>query len=190
MLFTALNIYNSMIATQKNKLQTHEELFIDIYKKAFPKAAAFIRKMGGGFEEAKDVFHDALVIYYEKKLEDNFVSESNEQAYILGICKHLWYKNYNKIKLNQTIDLTPELKLQEEPELKVSGDLLKFVELSGKKCLELLKAFYYDKLNMHELAQKFNFSGERSATAQKHKCIEKIRENIRSRALTKGDFYE
>lgn len=170
--------------------QTREALFIKLYETAFPKVAAFIHKMGGNFDEAKDIFQDALVIYYEKTGEPEFTVQSNEKAYLMGICKHLWYKYYNETKLKQPIDITTALKLREEQEPKVSEHILRFVELSGKKCLELLKAFYYDKLSMKDLAGKFSFSGERSATAQKYKCLEKVRTAIHDRSLTKDDFYE
>jgi len=56
-----------MIIAQK-QTQTNEELFIEAYEIAFPKVASFVKKLGGTFEEAKDIFQGALVIYYEKKL--------------------------------------------------------------------------------------------------------------------------
>jgi DNA-directed RNA polymerase specialized sigma24 family protein len=168
--------------------QTREELFVSLYESAFPKAASFIRKMGGNLEEAKDIFQDALVIYYEKSTAQEFSPEQNETAYLLGVCKHLWYKKYKENSREQL--LNENLKVSEEQEPKISESVLRFVELSGKKCMELLKAFYYDKLNMKELAGKFSFSGERSATAQKYKCLEKVRDAIRERSLSKEDFYE
>ena len=56
--------------------------------------------------------------------------------------------------------------------------------------MELLSAFYYDKLNMLEVAQKFSFSGERSATVQKHKCLEKVKSVVKQKALQYEDFFE
>lgn len=169
-------------------IQTREELFISLYQSVFPGVASFIRKRGGNLDEAKDIFQDALLIYYEKTQEPGFGTESSEDAYLAGICKHLWYRKHRdqstEIPLDEQMSLSPE----QEPE--VSKRLLRFVELSGKKCLELLKAFYYDKLNMKELSGRFGFSGERSATVQKYKCLEKVRNEIQQRSLTKGDFYE
>jgi hypothetical protein len=56
--------------------------------------------------------------------------------------------------------------------------------------MELLKSFYYDGLPMKEIAVNFKFSGERSATAQKFKCLEKVREAVKKQSLQKTDFYE
>ncbi len=178
----------TMLTPEPIIAQTQQELFIRLYQSAFPGAASFIRKMGGNFEEAKDIFQDALLIYYEKTREQEFSPHQNENAYLAGICKHLWYKKHRDHKTGIPLDENLNLSQEEEPE--VSGRLMRLVELSGKKCLELLKAFYYDKLNMKELSHSFGFSGERSATVQKHKCLEKVRTEIQQRALTKADFYE
>ncbi len=54
--------------------------------------------------------------------------------------------------------------------------------------MDMLQAFYYDKLNMREIAERFNLSGERSATVQKHKCLEKVREKVKEKSMTYEDF--
>jgi DNA-directed RNA polymerase specialized sigma24 family protein len=174
--------------TEKIKPQTREEQFIHLYAVAFPTVAAFVRKMNGTFDDAKDIFQDALVIYYEKKVSGSFSPEFNEQYYVNGIARHLWYKKFKAHK--KTMPLFAGFDVEPEVEPGVSESILRYVELAGKKCLALLKSFYYDKLSMKELADKFGFAGERSATAQKYKCLEKVRGAIKERSLTKDDFYE
>ena len=59
-----------------------------------PVVARYVSKMGGSFDEAKDIFQDALVIYYEKAVESTFELKTTEKAYLLGIAKHLWLKKH------------------------------------------------------------------------------------------------
>jgi hypothetical protein len=54
----------------------------------------------------------------------------------------------------------------------------------------LLKSFYYDKMPMSDIGRSFGFSGERSATVQKFKCLEKVRDTVKSKALQYEDFVE
>lgn len=68
--------------------------------------------------------------------------------------------------------------------------LLKLLTSAGKKCMDLLKSFYYDKLPVNELAESFGYSGPRSVTVQKHKCLEKVRETVKQKSLTYADFME
>ncbi len=56
--------------------------------------------------------------------------------------------------------------------------------------MELLKSFYYDQLPLADAATLFGFSGVRSATVQKYKCLEKVRESIKEKSLIYEDFLD
>ncbi|AYL99468.1 RNA polymerase sigma factor [Mucilaginibacter celer] len=167
-----------------------EKLITTLYKTAFPVVAKYVAKMGGSFDDARDIFHDALVIYYEKMVAGELPAQSNEKAYLLGITKHLWLKKFredsNSLPLDgYEFDITDET--DEHPS---SNKLMRYLETAGKKCMELLSAFYYHKQPMKELAGLFGYTNERSATVQKYKCIEKVRETVKQQSLTYADFIE
>jgi DNA-directed RNA polymerase specialized sigma24 family protein len=176
--------------TENCETQTREELFIELYEEVFPKVAVFIKKMGGDLEDTQDVFQDALVIYYEKTRSTDFVIEVNEKAYLIGICKHLWFQKQKSYAQHQYLDDTANSSWDQQQEPRVSSTILQLVERAGKKCLDLLQSFYFEKQSMTEIAKQLNFSNEHSATAQKYKCLEKIRTIIKNRSLQKEDFYE
>jgi DNA-directed RNA polymerase specialized sigma24 family protein len=164
-----------------------EKLFIALYKSAFPSVARYISKMSGSFDEAKDIFQDALVIYYEKSAASVVSIKTNEKAYLLGISKHLWLRRFKEHVLNSSLDGI-DITLDMEEEQPSESKLMHFLETAGKKCMELLRSFYYDQLPLADAAKLFGFSGVRSATVQKYKCLEKIRETIKERSLTYEDF--
>jgi RNA polymerase sigma factor (sigma-70 family) len=165
-----------------------EKAFLTLYKKTFPAVAKYVSKLGGSFDEAKDIFQDALMIYYEKSVKDSLQLQSNEQAYLLGIAKHLWAR---KFKDNTRLTAMNDRDFIEEEEMQLSNNkLLNFLENAGQKCMDMLKAFYYDNLPVRTIAEQFGFSGERSATVQKYKCMEKVRETIKEKALVYEDFFE
>jgi len=167
-----------------------EKLFIALYKKAFPAVAKYVNKMGGSFDEAKDIFQDALVIYYEKLVTKSVALNTNEQAYLLGIAKHLWAKRFRENMLQTTLD-AHEDDFTDEEELRPSPSrLLHYLETAGQKCMEILKAFYYDNLPVNKIAELFGYSGVRSAAVQKYKCMEKVRETIKEKSLAYEDFVE
>jgi RNA polymerase sigma factor (sigma-70 family) len=164
----------------------------ELYEQAFPPVARFVSKMGGTFADAKDIFHDALVIYYEKMTEDHFEVTSTPQAYILGIAKHLWLAKFKddrgKIKLD---DLPANISIPADYYAPKSYQrLLRMLELTGQRCLELLRAFYYDKRSMNDIADTFGYSNVRTATVQKFKCLEKIRNTIKQKSITYEDLAE
>jgi len=46
--------------------------------------------------------------------------------------------------------------------------------------MDLLQAFYYFKTPMREIAEEFGYRSERSATVQKYKCLEKVRDTVKN----------
>ncbi|MDP9081885.1 MAG: sigma-70 family RNA polymerase sigma factor [Bacteroidota bacterium] len=174
---------NNLIQTAAGR----EQLFIALYKSTFPSIASYISKMGGSFDEAKDIFQDALVIYYEKAVNSDLIIKTNEKAYLLGISKHLWLRKFKGDMLNTSIDGI-DISLDEIDEQPSESKLMHFLETAGKKCMELLRSFYYDQVPLGDAAKQFGFSGVRSATVQKYKCLEKVRETIKEKSLTYEDF--
>ncbi len=169
-----------------------EQFFITLYKKGFPTVAKYVSKMGGSFDEAKDIFQDALVIYYEKTVNSSIEINSNEQAYLLGIAKHLWAKKFrDDIKLVPLDSYEDENGfIESDYEQPSPNKLMHYLETAGQKCMELLKAFYYDKLTVNTIAGLFGYSGVHSASVQKYKCLEKVRETIKEKSLAYEDFIE
>lgn len=169
-----------------------EILFTGLYKKAFPAVAKYVNKMGGNFDEAKDIFQDALLIYYEKIVKAPVSLQGSEQAYLLGIAKHLWSRRFSRQILNKSLDeVIDQVDFPDDDHLQPAAErLMHYLETAGQKCMEMLKAFYYDDLPVSTIAQLFGFSGTRSATVQKYKCMEKVRETIKERSLAYEDFVD
>jgi RNA polymerase sigma factor (sigma-70 family) len=162
--------------------------FEELYETAFPSVARFVSKMNGSFEDAKDIFQDALVIFYEKTQRPDFRPAISSEAYLLGIAKHLWIRKFNRDHKNVPLDRF-EAQISLDDEIRINEPkLVRLLESTGKKCLDLLRAFYYEKMPMRNIAHAFNFRSEHSATVQKYKCIEKIREEIKNKSVSYEDF--
>jgi DNA-directed RNA polymerase specialized sigma24 family protein len=177
-------------------IKDREDWLTELYKDAFPLVARHIAKMGGSLEEARDVFQDALVIYYEKQMQGKLVLRYSEKTYVFGISRHLWNKRYHETVGIDQIDI---LNLDVEDYASVistadkqicTSSLFKLLQSSGKKCMELLSAFYYEKMPMDKLAEQFGFSGSRSATAQKFKCLEKVKQTVKEKSIYYEDILE
>jgi len=166
-----------------------EEAFISLYKKVFPSAAKYVSKMGGSFDDAKDVFQDALVIFYERTAKAAITLQTNEKAYLLGIVKNLWAAKFRENTLYTPLDMQDDM-MEEEESQPSQNKLMHLLETAGQKCMEILKAFYYDNLPANTIAALFGYSGIHSATVQKYKCMEKVRETIKEKSLAYEDFVE
>ena len=86
------------------------------------------------------------------------------------------------MRLEKTISIPEDYCEPEE------SRLTSLLELTGRKCLQLLRAFYYDSLSLEQIKTAFGFSSAHSASAQKFKCIEKMRNIIQEKSMGYEDF--
>ncbi|NJM26014.1 MAG: sigma-70 family RNA polymerase sigma factor [Bacteroidia bacterium] len=163
----------------------------ELYESAFPAVAAVASKWSASLEEVRDLFHDALILYYEKSQQADFFVASAE-AYIVGIVKHLLIRKH---KLQRNMLLTEQweesIQIPDDfyPDVKTTR-LMSLLEYTGERCLQLLKAFYYDGLSMQLIAQRFGYRTQHSATVQKFKCLERTRRCVEEKHLSHEDFFE
>lgn len=165
---------------------TDHETLIELYREVFPEAARLIKHLGGDAEEAKDAFHDALLIFMERRAKDVLNIRTSAKAYLLGTTKILWLHAKHQYYTSLPDDI--ETFVEEEAEANKEKNVFGYLLLAGQKCLQMLKAFYYDNLSLQQITVHFGFNGKRSATVQKHKCIEKIRAEIKKRNLYAEQF--
>ena len=176
-----------------------EKTMITIYQDVFPSVARYVSKRGGTFEEAKDVFHDALLIYYEKMYGGQLILQQSKEAYVFGVARHLWTKRYAENRRYASLDQLMEgfgdentgrdwMDDNSADETLSDKRILRLLQTAGRRCMEVLAAFYYEKLDMKELAYRFGFSGTRSATVQKFKCLQKVKQIVKEKSLHYEDF--
>lgn len=169
--------------------KSRDEFFADMYQQTFPGVARFVATHGGSLDDAKDIFQDALVIYHELAAQNKLAIQISEAAYLAGIAKHVWIKKYKRDKVNVPLDgIEMHIELPKDYFEHHDQNLLTLLEQSGRRCLDLMRAFYYDKLSLSDIAKSFGFSGIRSATVQKFKCIEKMRTIVKQNSISYEDL--
>ncbi len=155
-----------------------------LYRCAFPIVARTIARLGGDLETTKDIFHDALIIYLEKS--GTLQLSSSPASYLNGISRILWIKKFKEQSLHTSLNgHEEEIALDDDlydAEKETPRPILEYLKGAGRKCLELLQAFYYEQRSMQEIAERFSFRSRRSATVQKHKCLEKVRDQLKKSA--------
>jgi RNA polymerase sigma factor (sigma-70 family) len=161
-----------------------------LYENTFPAVARMVQRGDGDLEDAKDVFHDALLILKEQHAKPGFELQKSQEAYLFGVARHLWLRKQSKQHLPLT-ETELALGIQESHFPKVEEKrLLAFLENAGKKCLELLRSFYFQEQKIEELVQAQGYANAHSASVQKYKCLEKLRHAVKEQSLSYEDFTE
>jgi len=155
-----------------------------IYRSNKEKICSYILGNNGSIDEAKDVFQEAMIAFYENVRDGKFKGESTISTYLYSIAKFKWL---NQIKKNQV--RTAHYDKYEREEFS-KGPLAKIIEGEKKKgvlellaqlgetCKQLLIENLYHNASMKEIAESGNFSSEQVVRNKKYKCLQKLKELI------------
>ncbi len=163
-----------------------DKAFLKLYKN-YPQVEKLILSKGGSKEDAKDVFQEALIIFYEKVMGTDFKLTSAIATYVYSVSRFIWKDQLIKRKANHATEFSFEFTSEEELEFQEAIEKEeKFKQLEGvltqigEKCLQLLKLFYYDGLKMKDIASKIGLKSEKVAKNQKYKCLERAKSKVSS----------
>jgi RNA polymerase sigma factor (sigma-70 family) len=162
-------------------------LLDELYESNFYVVARYVSRKGGSLDDAKDVFHDALVALYVKLEEGREID--SYPAYLVGIAKNLWRRRLGTER-HSSLENVDEFNDHHDETLINESMLLQSLKLVGEKCLQLLSSFYFERMSIPNLIARFGFKNEHSASVQKYKCIEKLREELKSKSVSYEDFFE
>jgi RNA polymerase sigma factor (sigma-70 family) len=168
--------------------QGDEKALEYLYRKYFSMMKRSILKNNGSEDEAKDIFQDALIVFWQKVTSGNLVLSSKISTYLYSICQNLWRKELDRKKRLSNEEKDEEVfpKNDEEERLKIVTDCINQL---GDTCKKILTYHYFDGLPMSEIADKLGFSNTDTAKTKKYKCKQRLYELIRSK-YSKSDFLD
>jgi RNA polymerase sigma factor (sigma-70 family) len=168
------------------KIGKQNKAFLKLYKN-YPQVEKLILSKGGSKEDAKDVFQEALIIFYEKVMSTEFKLTAAIGTYLYSVSRFLWKDELIKKKGKTAVNVAFEFTSEEEAEFQLAIEReAKFKQIErvinqiGDKCLQLLKLFYYEGLSMKIIASKVGLKSEKIAKNQKYKCLERAKLKVKT----------
>lgn len=141
----------------------------------------YVIKNQGSEQEAKDIFQDSLAAAWVNLRTGKFEgNEENFHGYIRQICKYKWLNELKrKGRFTNAIDLermdaTPDDNEDLNLLLDETDILMKSIESLGDNCKVILKAFYYLKESLTEIAHKMGTT-DQSIKTIKYRCMNRLR---------------
>ena len=149
------------------------------YTKTLGQVEGMVIKNGGSREDAKDLFHDALIILNNNCRTTDFKLTSSLSTYLYSICRYSWLNQLNKQKKGEEMIR----KMYEEVgqlTYKSTNDLVEAIMMAmdklGEKCKEILLDYYYGKFTYEEIAKNLAYASAQVVRQQKYRCIQKLKE--------------
>jgi len=153
-----------------------------IYKDNFNMVQAFILNNNGTYDDARDIFQEAMIALYEKAKSESFVLTCQIKTYIYSICRRLWLKRLQQQgkfvvqseSLEETVSVEEDLEIHE----KRNADFVimeRAMNSLGEPCKSLLEAYYINKKGMTEISAAFGYTNADNAKNQKYKCLMRLK---------------
>ena len=153
-----------------------------LYKSHFPMVQHFVINNNGSFDDAKDVFQEAMITLYEKVQTDSFTLTCQIKTYLFSICKHLWLKRlqqmgrYNAPLSSEEESVSVEVDMEEFNKKDAAFAIMdRALNSLGEPCKSLLEGYYLNKKGMQELAADFGYTNADNAKNQKYKCLMRLK---------------
>src|SRR5699024_682949 len=79
------------------KIEGGDERALDyLYKKYYRMMVKLVISNNGSEEEAKDIYQEALIVFWQKAASGNFTLTSKISTYLYSICLNLWRKELDR----------------------------------------------------------------------------------------------
>lgn len=165
-----------------------EQALDEIYRKYYRMMTKLVITNSGTEQEAKDIYQDALIVFWQKATSGNLVMTSKMSTYIYSICQNLWRKELDrKSRLRHEQKDSPEFQDQESEER--SRIINECIMELGDTCRKVLTFYYFDGHSMQEIADKLGFANTDTAKTKKYKCKKKLDELIKTK-YSESDFLD
>lgn len=172
------------VATEEEQirlLQNGDDRILQvIYRQYYQTIVNLVMNNNGSLQEAKDIYQETLIIFYEKVKDENFELNCKLKTYLYSISRNLWLKQlqHKKRFTNSISDSEEYLEIPWEEASKKEDQYQAMhtaLESLGEPCRSILKDFYMHSQSMEEITEKFGYTNADNAKNQKYKCLKRLK---------------
>ncbi len=173
------------------RIERGDERALDyLYRRHYRMMVRYIIKNNGTEEEAKDVYQDALIVFWEKVRQGQFTLTAKISTYLYSVCKNLWHKELER-KARHSGDMREDSddSYQHLEKQERMTAIRSCITALGDTCQKVLMYYYFDRLSMQDIAEKLGFANADTAKSKKYKCKQELDKLVKSK-FKASDFFD
>ncbi len=163
-----------------------------IYTKHFNAIERLVLNNSGTYDEAKDVYQDAIILFYEKVRQNQLTLTCSIGTYLYSVCRNLWLKCLReKAKTPVFIDTQNDFLILDIADTDYDTETEQLLHIAteqlatlGEKCRQILHYFFWERKTMDFIAQQLGYTNADNAKNQKSKCMKQLRDKFNSNKLS------
>ncbi|MBD2713690.1 sigma-70 family RNA polymerase sigma factor [Microvirga sp. STR05] len=155
-----------------------------LYRLHLPMVSHYVLQNSGTEDEAKDVYQEGIMVFYEKVRDGSLELSCQIKTYLYAVCRRLWLKRLTeKTRFGGRLDdHEPYLETGAEADLLEAEErdrrfatMGEALERLGEPCRSLLEGFYLLDKSMQQLTADFGYTNADNAKNQKYKCLVRLK---------------
>lgn len=162
--------------------KNNEVALRELYKTHYPMVFNLICSNNGTEQEAKDIYQETIIAFYERAQEPDFALTCKIKTYLYAVARRLWLKRlWEKKRFQGSIDEKETFHGIEEEIVDFDEREATFLQMKnalenlGEPCRSILEDFYIRDLNMEDIRLKFGYTNADNAKNQKYKCLQRLK---------------
>ncbi len=158
-----------------------DEIIAYLYKTHFAMMVKMIRSRGGTEEEAKDIFQEAIIDFYENIKKGRYQELAKISTYLYSLCKNKWINYYKRQSKTLGMDKMPH---QTEENLAFDGTesvaksefVKELMSKLGEDCRHILVLSIFKGYSMKDIVKEKGYKNEQVARNKKSKCLKYLKQ--------------
>lgn len=171
-------------ALQSGDTNRQETVFRQIYRQYYGLVESMVLKNSGQINDVADLFHDTMIVFFNKAKQPDFQLSSTIKTYIFAISRNLWLMKLKKNKKEIQVE-TAQMESPIEEEFYKTLELTERKKLIrqligqlGEECQKILELYYFRKMRMVQIQKSLALTSEQVAKNKKSKCLKRIRKSV------------
>lgn len=168
-----------------NLLKENSDNLDILYEKHKIYCMNFMKGINYNEDLNQDIYHDALIVFYEKITRPDFNLKCSIQTYLNSICrnqilvrlkkssKHSEYSEEFDSRIDDWFE--EDASIKNEKIIATIKALEKLKELGGK-CFDIIRRYFYDNHSMDKIAYDLGYTNADNVKNQKSRCQKKLNE--------------
>ena len=160
-----------------------------LYRKYYKMMTSLIIKNSGTEEEAKDIFQDALIVFWQKVISNQLVLTSKISTYLYSVCLNLWRKELDRKSRLTNESQENEVAYFDDDSKERNTIIQECIDALGDTCKKILMYYYFDDMSMQDIANNLGFASIDTAKTKKYKCKKRLDSLIKAK-YSASDFLD
>lgn len=157
-----------------------------VYQSHYQMIMNMILANSGSEEEAKDVYQEAIIHFYERCQQADFTLTCKIKTYLYAVCRKLWLQRlaarnkFIRIEELESVDGIDEAVSDMEARERGFRNMDVSLQKLGEPCRTILEDYYLRSLTMDEITRKFGYTNSDNTKNQKYKCLQRLKKIFQS----------